>query len=163
MEKFTRDVEVLLASALYNAQNPYLSFPTASHILARLGKVKRAYEHDPIFNNMVRSALSNVVACADIMLERREERGYMKRVKGTVNVSTVKHCYINLDINVVCPKCKSKISYDSTQSLSYPKDGNVELLQFYCDNCDGCMHIPAKVRGCFIDLECHFDKLVMEG
>jgi len=61
----------------------------------------------------------------------------MKTVKGTVDVSSIKRCYVDVIIEAKCPQCKSVLKCDFDGNyLMYPHEGQEVDACFVCDKCE---------------------------
>jgi len=69
-----------------------------------------------------------------------------KQVKGYIDISGIKRCYVDILLDFKCPECNSLISLDlSDNYLSHPIIGEVMDVGLYCHNCHYDFVIPLKI------------------
>ncbi len=67
-------------------------------------------------------------------------------LKGKIDLSDVKRCYVDIQYMPKCPGCGKLGTIDlSDRYISYPEVNTVICIGAYCDNCDNFFNIPGKV------------------
>jgi len=86
-----------------------------------------------------------------------------KKIKGTVDLSSIKRCYIGGAVaKVKCPKCGSKLEHDlGEQYLSHPEVGAEDTGYVECEKCDwASFEFPLRITDVSVVVEYDPDGLV---
>ncbi len=60
-----------------------------------------------------------------------------ERVSGSVDVGSIKRCYVDCEIEVKCPDCGEILTHDfNEQYLSHPEIEGKDYASFYCSACE---------------------------
>jgi len=75
-------------------------------------------------------------------------------VKGQVDVSKVKRCYVDSQIRLPCGVCGGTVTRDfSSDYISYPEIGIPITIGVYCEKCDVYYDVPAKILNVEMTIE----------
>jgi hypothetical protein len=78
----------------------------------------------------------------------------MPIASGTICISEMKRCYVNIQIETLCPNCKKSLTADlSKQYLSYPKVGDIKSIYLCCDNCETDWDMDAKIFNAILTIQ----------
>lgn len=73
----------------------------------------------------------------------------------------VKRMYLPVEVELVCPKCGSKIVDEFDQQyLSYPNINSPETRGVYCDNCESELQYEVKLQ---VSIEADLGSVRLEG
>lgn len=83
-----------------------------------------------------------------------------KQVTGTVYLDNIKRCYMDIKLNVECPKCKKNMLIDlDSNYLMHPNIGESIEIGMYCDNCIIDWKMPLKLVSSIATIEYDTDKI----
>jgi hypothetical protein len=78
----------------------------------------------------------------------------METITGNVEISGIKRCYVDAQIKINCPQCKSELICDlGDQYLSHPEIGIQDQGGAYCDKCEDHVMFPIKVTAATVTIE----------
>lgn len=83
----------------------------------------------------------------------------MKTVKGSLDVSGIKRCYVDIQIKVSCPNCGAELIRNFADDyISHPENGENDSISVYCETCDDgttpCeFEVPIKIVDTVMTIE----------
>ena len=80
-------------------------------------------------------------------------------IKASLDPSSIKRCYVDMDIEVECPEHKIKLKYDTADYLTHPEILGKEEIVFYCENCDDHWVLPITIESCKMAIAYDLDNL----
>lgn len=78
----------------------------------------------------------------------------MKKLVMDVDVSGIKRCYADGQIELKCQECGNMLVHDfNSQYLSYPRMGSDDSVWFYCNECTSEYNLPIKIVSAKLEIE----------
>lgn len=83
-----------------------------------------------------------------------DKQSGVETAQGTIDISGIKRCYVELVITAECPTCSKLLAHDFKHNcLNYPKVGGDDSLYFYCDACNTELEMPIKIASANMVIE----------
>ena len=78
-------------------------------------------------------------------------------LKGKLDISGIKRCYVNMEIKLPCPNCGEEIAWEGADTpLYYPKQYDDDSVSLYCEPCDLTFVLPITILGSTLEIQ--FDR-----